>query len=857
MPDQKFVIKRPVNYAWLFKMAWRDSRKNRSRLFLFISSIVLGIAALVAVYSFRDNLQRDIDNQAKELTGADLVIESRRAPKAAVENLLDSLGQQRARERNFLSMVYFIKGAGSRLIQVRALEGNYPFYGTIETSPIAAAKTFKQGKNALVDKTLMLQFNAKVGDSIKIGAVHFAIAGKLESVPGQSGIASTVSPVVYIPLQYLEQTGLNQLGSRIQYRYFYKYDRLASLENDLKRHQRLFNKEGLDQETVATKKASTGRAFGNLNKFLALSGFIALLLGCIGVGSAIHVYIKEKLGTIATLRCLGLNAGEAFLIYLIQIAVIGFIGAIAGAFLGTLVQFALPLILQDFIPIDISMQVSWLAIAQGLAIGLIISILFALPSLLSVRNISPLNAIRVSFDSVVAKRDPLKWLVYAVIVLFVYGFTYLQMNGWLEALVFIMGILIAFLLLAGLSKLLMLVLRKAIPDTISYLWRQGFANLYRPNNQTLMLTVSIGLSTLFIVTLYLVQGVLLNKVSLSSDSSQSNMVLFDIQTGQKDALANLTRQYKLPVLGQVPIVTMRIEEINGKTAAELDKADSLQQKNGNSAIRAFKGEIRATYQSALRATEELVEGKWTSTTPPGGTVKISLEKGYAERINVKVGDKIVFNVQGLLLPTEIGSLRLVDWNTVQPNFRVVFPAGALEQAPQFYVLMTHVPTEKVSADFQVAVVQRFPNVSIINLGMILQILNDLLSKINFVIRFMAGFSMATGWIVLLSAVMSSKGQRLKESVLLRTMGASRRQILTITALEYLFLGILASAAGIILAVAASWAVAAFSLNAAFAPDVLPLIAFLVIIPALVMVTGVYSSRSVLNHPPLEILRKEA
>lgn len=857
MPDQKFVIKRPVNYAWLFKMAWRDSRKNRSRLFLFISSIVLGIAALVAVYSFRDNLQRDIDNQAKELTGADLVIESRRAPKAAVENLLDSLGQQRARERNFLSMVYFIKGAGSRLIQVRALEGNYPFYGTIETSPIAAAKTFKQGKNALVDKTLMLQFNAKVGDSIKIGAVHFAVAGKLESVPGQSGIASTVSPVVYIPLQYLEQTGLNQPGSRIQYRYFYKYDRLASLENDLKRHQRLFNKEGLDQETVATKKASTGRAFGNLNKFLALSGFIALLLGCIGVGSAIHVYIKEKLGTIATLRCLGLNSGEAFLIYLIQIAVIGFIGAIAGAFLGTLVQFALPLILQDFIPIDISMQVSWLAIAQGLAIGLIISILFALPSLLSVRNISPLNAIRVSFDSVVAKRDPLKWLVYAVIVLFVYGFTYLQMNGWLEALVFIMGILIAFLLLAGLSKLLMLVLRKAIPDTISYLWRQGFANLYRPNNQTLMLTVSIGLSTLFIVTLYLVQGVLLNKVSLSSDSSQSNMVLFDIQTGQKDALANLTRQYKLPVLGQVPIVTMRIEEINGKTAAELDKADSLQQKNGNSAMRAFKGEIRATYQSALRATEELVEGKWTGKTPPGGTVKISLEKGYAERINVKVGDKIVFNVQGLLLPTEIGSLRLVDWNTVQPNFRVVFPAGALEQAPQFYVLMTHVPTEKVSADFQVAVVQRFPNVSIINLGMILQILNDLLSKINFVIRFMAGFSMATGWIVLLSAVMSSKGQRLKESVLLRTMGASRRQILTITALEYLFLGILASAAGIILAVAASWAVAAFSLNAAFAPDVLPLIAFLVIIPVLVMVTGVYSSRSVLNHPPLEILRKEA
>ncbi|SHE59603.1 ABC transporter permease [Pedobacter caeni] len=857
MPDQKFNIKRPINYAWLFKMAWRDSRKSRSRLFLFISSIVLGIAALVAVYSFRDNLQRDIDNQAKELTGADLMIESRRAPKESVAAMLDTLGEQQAREKNFASMIYFIKGTGSRLIQVRALEGNYPFYGEIKTRPAAAAKHFKQGRNALVDKTTMLQFNAVVGDSIKIGSLHFAIAGSLESVPGQSAIANTVAPVVYIPLQYLEQTGLDQVGSRIQYRYFYKYDRAASVERDLKRYQRTLNKEGLDHETVATKKASTGRAFGNLNKFLALSGFIALLLGCVGVGSAIHVYIKEKLGTIATLRCLGLNAGEAFLIYLIQIAVIGLIGAVAGAVIGTLVQFALPAVLQDFIPIDISIQISWTAIAQGLAIGLIISILFALPSLLSVRNISPLNAIRASFDTVTSKRDFLKWLVYLIIVLFVYGFTYLQMNGWLEALLFMAGLLIAFLLLVGLSKLLMLILKKSIPDSMSYLWRQGFANLHRPNNQTLLLTVSIGLSTVFIVTLYLVQGVLLNKVSLSSDSSESNMVMFDIQTSQREQVATMTRQYQLPVMAEVPIVTMRIEEINGKTAAELDQADSLDQKSRNLSTRAFKGEIRATYQDSLRATEELVEGKWTGVTPAGGVVKISLEKGYAERIHVKVGDQIVFNVQGLLLPTEIGSLRVVDWNTVKPNFRVVFPTGVLEQAPQFYVLMTHVPSEKVSADFQGAVVKKFPNVSIINLGLVLQVLNELLSKINFVIRFMAGFSMATGWIVLLSAVMSSKGQRLRESVLLRTMGANRKQILTITALEYLFLGILASAAGIILAVAASWAVAVFSLNSTFAPDILPLLLFFILIPILVMVTGIYSSRSVLNHPPLEILRKEA
>ncbi len=849
-------IKRTINFSWLIKMAWRDSRKNRSRLLLFMSSIVLGIAALVAVYSFKANLQRDIDEQAKTLTGADLIVESRRPWSPAVKALLDTLGTERALERNFVSMVYFIKGEGSRLVQIRALKGNYPFYGTIETLPAAAAKNFKTGRKALVDQTLMLQYQAKPGDSIKIGSLSFAIEGSLEGVPGQTGLASTVTPVVYIPLEYLEQTGLMQLGSRIQSRYFYKYKDAATVNRDLKRHQKFLDKEQLSTETVATKKESTGRAFKNLNQFLALSGFIALLLGCIGVGTSIQVYIKEKLSTIATLRCLGLNASEAFLIYLIQVGVIGLLGAIVGAFLGTALQFLLPVVLKDFIPLELSIGISWSAIGQGLATGLIISVLFALPSLIAVRNISPLNAIRASFEAVKPKIDLLKWLVYLLMIGFIYGFTYLQMKDAIQAIAFVLGILLAFLLLVGQAQVLMFAVRKLIPERMAYVWRQGFANLYRPNNQTMVLSLAIGLSTMFIVTLYLVQGVLLNKVEVSGDGTKSNMVLFDIQPVQKEPLAKLIQTNHLPVLGQVPIVTMRIIEINGKTAeqyGDTSKAKDIKK----SIVNAFKGEVRASYQQKLRATEKITAGNWTGTTPEGGTVIISLENGYAERLNVNIGDSIVFDVQGMLVKTKIGSFRAVDWNTVQPNFRVVFPSGVLEEAPQFYVFMTHVAAAEKSAQLQADVLKQFPNVSIINLDMIIKTIDNLLNKINFVIRFMAGFSMATGWIVLLSSVMSSKGQRLKESVLLRTMGASRKQILTITGLEYLILGFIATAAGIILAVLGSWALAVFALKGNYAPEILPLIVFLVVIPVLVMFTGLYSSRSVLNHPPLEILRKES
>lgn len=859
MHKENQLFGRSLNISWLFKMAWRDSRRNRSRLLLFISSIILGIAALVAVYSFKDNLQRDIDGQAKILTGTDLTIEGRKLPARQVLAMLDTLGDQRSAERSFASMLYFVKSQQSRLVQIRALQGGYPYYGEIETTPAAAGKNFKtKDRTALVDKTLMLQFNAKTGDSIKVGELTFKIEGAIDKVPGQTGISATVAPVVYIPLQYLEQTGLTKIGSRIQYKYYFKFNNPGVVDKVLKRIQPMLENEGLDTETIASKKEDTGRSFKDVNKFLALSGFIALLLGCIGVGSAIQVYIREKLTSIATLRCLGVRSSEAFLIYLIQITAIGLIGAIGGALLGTVIQFLLPAVLKDFIPVEISVQISWLAIGQGILLGIIISILFALPSLLSVRHISPLNAIRLSYEKHTIKPDPLKWIVYIFIVLFVLTFTRLQMDTWLQASAFTGGILISFALLFLISRLLMSVVRNLLPATAGYLWRQGFANLYRPNNQTLMLTVSIGLSTAFIATLFFVQGILINRITLSSGNSQANMVLFDIQSDQKNAVTKLVSSYQLPVMSQVPIITVRIEEINGKTATALAAADSTATSDKQEpSQRAFRGELRVTYQDSLTNTEKVTAGKWTGTVkPPENIIYVSLEENYARRIHVDIGDRIVFNVQGMLIPTVVGSTREVNWNRMQTNFRIVFPTGVLEDAPKFHVLMTHVPSGKVSADFQASVVRSFPNVSIIDLGLILKVLDELLSKIGFVIRFMAAFSMATGWIVLLSAVLTSKGQRLRESVLLRTLGASRKQILTITAIEYLFLGAVAAGAGMILAIAGSWTLAKFSFAASFIPPIGPLIIFFTSIVLLVVVTGVFSSRKVLNHPPLEVLRKD-
>ena len=841
----------PLNLRWLFIMAIRDSRRNRSRLFLFISSIILGIAALVAIYSFEHNLKADIDNQAKSLLGADLVIETNKPVQEEALPMLQSLGEQRSEERSFASMIYFPKNGGTRLVNIKALEGEYPYYGKLETTPMTAGQTFRKAQQALVDKTLMLQFNAKIGDSVKVGAVLFKIAGILNKAPGQTGFSSSVAPTVFIPLSFLEQTGLSQKGSRITTNFYYRFKPNTNVERLVKKMEPRLEKAELDYETVQSRKENTGRSFEDLSRFLALVGFIALLLGCIGVASAIHIYIREKINTIAVLRCLGVSSRQAFIIYLIQIVGIGFIGSVLGALLGALVQQFLPLVLKEFLPVDITIAVSWWAIAQGILLGVIISLLFALLPLISVRNISPLNTLRLSFEETHLFKDPIKWLVYAMIILFVFGFTYLQIGGWMQSLFFTLGVLAAFLILAAMAAALIWLARRFFPSSWSYLWRQGFANLFRPNNQTLILVVSIGLGTAFICTLFFVQDILINRVTLSSSGNQPNMVLFDIQSSQKESVAALTKKMDLPLLQQVPIVTMRLDEVNGKTAADVKKDSTLRISK-----RAFEREYRVTYRDSLTISESITEGKWTGKAEPGKPIYVSLEEGFGKRIGVKIGDKMAFNVQGALITTEVGSFRKVDWNRIQTNFLLIFPSGVLEDAPQFHVLLTKVADNAQSAGFQQAVVRKFPNISIVDLGLVLSVLDEILSKIGFVIRFMAAFSIITGIVVLIASVLISKFQRIRESVLLRTLGASRKQILVITAMEYFFLGSMAAATGIILSLGASWALARFSFETTFTPTFIPVVVLFGLITMLTVMIGLFNSRSILNKPPLEVLRNE-
>lgn len=365
--------------------------------------------------------------------------------------------------------------------------------------------------------------------------------------------------------------------------------------------------------------------------------------------------------------------------------------------------------------------------------------------------------------------------------------------------------------------------------------------------------VSIGLGTSFICMMFFVQTILLSRVTLSTGGNQPNIVLFDIQSSQQQKLMYLAHQHGLPVKATVPIVNMRLEKVNGFTAEQVQKDSTIGLSN-----RIFSREYRVTYRDSLTSSESIRTGKWKGVVDSlKDIIEISLEEPFAKRNKISIGDTMVFNVQGSIISTVVGSLREVNWNGIQTNFLVVFPKGVLEEAPQFHVLLTHTPSRKVSARFQQAVVRQFPNVSIIDLSLVLKVLNDLFEKIGFVIRFMAGFSIITGLVVLIASILISKYQRLQESVLLRTLGASRKQIFVITALEYFFLGALASVTGILLALAGSWVLARYSFETAFNPQFFPVFIIFLLVCTLTVVIGLLNSRGLLNRPPLEVLRQEA
>ncbi|MDH5383053.1 MAG: FtsX-like permease family protein, partial [Cyclobacteriaceae bacterium] len=412
------------------------------------------------------------------------------------------------------------------------------------------------------------------------------------------------------------------------------------------------------------------------------------------------------------------------------------------------------------------------------------------------------------------------------------------------------GIFVAFACLFLLSKVIMLSVKKFFPHNAGFIWRQSLSNLFRPNNQTTVLVLVIGLGAFLISTLYIVQTSLLNQVEFVGDSNQSNTILFDIQNDQKVNIVKMTESHGLPVKQLVPIVTCRLAEINGIPIREIQKDTTDEIPNW-----ALTREYRVTYRDTLNASEELVEGAIQHKNE-SDSVFVTISNGMQENLELEIGDQIIFDVQGFPITTYIGGIREVDWPQDPPNFIFVFPTGVLEEAPQIYVLTTRIDDQSTADKYSRELVASFPNVSLIDLRLILKTISGFFDKVSFVIRFMALFSIITGLIVLAGAVINSRYARMKENVLLRTLGAVKKQIVGLTIIEYSYLGVFAGLAGILLSILSGWTLSLFMFEVIFFPEPVGLFIIWFGVVFLTVFVGWWNTRGIINKSPLEILRKE-
>lgn len=846
-----------MSLRFVARHALRESRSSWKRLGLYMSSITLGVAALVAINSFRTNAVNSVASESRALLGADLRLTSNREFPEPIKQVIDSARAKYdvARTTTVISMGVAAHSGDTRLIQLRAIEQGWPFYGTIITEPRSAWSSLHREKSAVVDEALFTQLGLAVGDTLLLGETAFVVSGAIIKAPADFNFRTVIGPRVYISDRYLAETELIGFGSLAQHQVFMRVPNAKELQRYVDRRHDKFRRNLIDFDTADEQGENLTKALEAMSRFLGLVGLAALLLGGIGVATAVHVFVKDKRNVIAVLRCLGARERTVFGAYLLQAAALAFTGALIGVVIGFGVQAFIPRVMSAVVPFEVPFAIDWISVGAGLGIGLLVAVLFAIVPLLAIRGISPLQALRVDYEPVRRRFDPYRIAAYIALVLAITGLSLWQADDYRPGLAFSGALAATLSILWVTAWLLTRATKRFFPRRAPFAIRQGVANLFRPHNQTVSVTLSLGFGVFVIATMLAVQANILGWLQIEGSETAPNLLAFDIQPDQREDVRSVFVQNDVTSFTFTPIVPAKLAAINGVTVDSLATG-----RHSNKKIEpwALRREYRHTYRDTMVVSEEITEGKWFGETAKrrvGKLIPISLEEDLARSLQVKLNDRITWDLQGVMIETQITSLRSVDWARFDTNFFVVFPSGVLDDAPQTTVAVARVPDLNARTQVQRDLVSTHSNVSVIDLATVREAFESMINKVTMAVRFMALFSIIAGVIVLTGALATSRFQRLRESALLKTLGASRKQIRQVLITEYAALGLLAAATGVLLGGVAAWALMRFFFELEYSPPFVGLTILCIGVAALAVMIGLLNSRDVFRRQPLAVLRE--
>jgi len=869
--------------TFVLLMALREIRASWRRLLFFFVCVAIGVGAIVMLRSVIQTVRGSLTRESRALLAADLVVGTNRPWTPDLRADLDKrfatapiLARQETIEVATMVRPADDKGAAvAHMVELRGVQPGFPFYGKVVLQGGGEfSHDLLADHGALVRPELLARLNISVGDRLMIGGVPFTIRGVIAQEPGRRVGAFSLGSRVMVDLDDLKKTALLSFGARANYKILLKMDEsgVAALDRDLRKE---FQSRFVGVSSFRSTEDQIGDDLLRAENYLSLVGFVILVLGGIGVWSVTRVFVRQKIRSVAILKCVGATTRQVLTAYVLQVVVLGLAGSALGVGLARVALAAIPPRIGAALGAT-TYSLTLSAVWQGVAVGVLVSLLFSLVPLLEVRRVKPLLLLRGGAPTGLAgpvahaawwtaagirsRLAALDWTqVWAAVLV---SAALVGVAGWQAASLRVGAIVCAGF--GGLALVLHIVssgIVRAVRPIARARWfplRHAVLSLGRPGNQTRVILLAVGIGSFFVIGVRSLQANLLSQFTIELGSSGADMFLIEIlppQVEQVRAFLDERKAEDAETPRLIPVMRARVTGVRGRDT-NLDSFEDVRRQGS------LGREYTITYRDHLEANEKVVAGTFWSGQPPladnAPTAEVSIEKGIHERFKINVGDTIRFDIVGRVIEARVTSVREVQWEDARSGgFMFVFRPGPLAKAPQTFIGILKAPEDPTARGlFQRDLVAQFPNVSAIDVREVLATLQQAVGNVTLAISIVGAIALVSGVLILAGAVAMTKFQRVYEAAILRTLGASTRLLGAMLALEYGGLGLLAGAVGASGAMVLTWAVSRHVLDIPWRPAPGLALVGAAVTTALVGIVGVTSSYDVLRRKPLGTLRAE-
>ena len=835
--------------------ALRETRSAWKRLIFFFICIAIGVGAIVALRSVIQSVRYVLATEARSLMAADIFISTDRPwQSGARERIASRIANiPNASLTDSIEMVTMARPVDERagitkVVELRAVQPGFPFYGRLT---LQDGRTYSHSlladNGVLVRPELLAQFGLSVGDAIAIGKARFTVRGVIALEPGRSLSALSLGPRVFIDYADLEETGLVTFGSRISRQLLVKMPD-AGIDRVTRELEAELRPQFVRVRSYRDRQEQVGEDFERAENYLSLVGLVIVVLGGIAVSSVTRVFVRQKIKSIAIMKCVGGTSRQILGVYLLQSLALGVIGSLIGVGLAWIAIAMIPADMNQIGTLNVAYGLSWSAAAQGIGVGVLVALLFAMVPLLEVRRIKPSLLLRDETGG--RRRD---WFQIAATVLV--GGALVALASWQAAsirvgLTVCVGFIALTIVLQGVGWLLTRMTRP-LARSSWFPMRQAVLHLSRPGNQTRVILLTVGLGSFFIMGVRGLQVNLLDQFALQIGGNTPDMFLVDIQQDQaadmKAFLAERLPRENQPLL--IPVLRARV---TGK-GLNLEDVEDLQGRGR------LSREYTITYRGQLESNETLMKGHFPKPVSGADLPEVSIEESVVDRFGLEVGDVMRFDILGRAIHARVSGIRRVEWREGRSGgFMFVFGAGTFDGAPHWYFAPVRAnladPAER--GKFTHDIVTRFPNVSVIDLREVLESVRKVFEVVAVAIDVVGSLVILAGVLILAGAVAVTKFQRVYEAAIFKTLGASSRAIAAMLMVEYGLLGTIAGAVGSFGALALGWGVSRYALDIPWRPALHENLVSTVVTSLLIMLIGVAASADVLKRKPLAALRAE-